>query len=172
MPMWQTGISINRSGFTLIELVVVIVVLSLVSVISLPLLTASGDGAERLMVRRLAGTVKHLYNEATLTRDEHLLVFDLGRNSISSFRLHSRSGTNEKEQLGRELSLDPLKVTQVDVAGKGSFRIGQVAVRIFPLGWMEPIRLFVAKESGAEFELEFSPLTGAVTVDDQFTTLQ
>ena len=172
MPMWRTGISINQRGFTLIELVIVIVVLSLVSLLSLPLLNNRGEGDERLVLRRLAGTVKQLYNEATLTRDEHLLVFNFRRNSVTTFR--QRSGVNgvETEPFGRELLLEPLKLTQIDVEGKGSFRTGQITVRVLPLGWVEQTRLFLTRGSGTEVELDFSPLTGSVTIDDDFAAVQ
>ena len=172
MPMLPTGISINRSGFTLIELMVVIVILSLVGFISLPLLGNRGEGDERLKLRRIAGTVKQLYNEATLTRDEHLLTFDLNRNSILAFRLRSSSGVVEKEPFGREVMLSPLQIEQVDVEGKGTFRAGQVFVRVFPLGWMEQTHLLVRKENGNEVRLAFSPLTGSVTIDAESATVQ
>ncbi|MDA3902533.1 MAG: prepilin-type N-terminal cleavage/methylation domain-containing protein [Desulfuromusa sp.] len=170
--MLPTGASINRSGFTLIELMVVIVILSLVSFISLPLLSNRGDGDERLVLRRIAGTVKNLYNEATLTRDEHLLTFDFNRNSLLMFRLRSNAGVIEKESFGREVLLAPLQLKQVDVEGKGAFRTGQVSVRILPLGWMEQTRLVVRKESGDEVQLAFSPLTGSMTIDDEHATVQ
>lgn len=172
MPMWPTGISIDRSGFTLIELMVVIVLLSLVSFISLPLLADRGDGAERLVVRRIAGTVKHLYNEAALTRDEHLLTFDFNRNSLLMFRLRSSSGVIEKEPLGREVLLAPLQLKMVDIKGQGTFRTGQISIRVFPLGWMEQTQLVVRKGSGAEVQLAFSPLTGSITIDDEYATVQ
>ncbi len=172
MPMLPIGTSIKRSGFTLIELMVVIVVLSLVSLVSLPLLANRGEGNERLMVRRIAGTVKQLYNEATLTRDEHLLTFDLNRNSMLAFRLRSRSGVIEKEPFGREVMLAPLQIKQIDIEGKGTFRTGQVSVRLFPLGWMEATRLLLQKESGGDIQLAFSPLTGSITIDDEYATVQ
>ena len=172
MPMLPTGTSINRSGFTLIELLVVIVLLSLLSLISLPLLTNRGDGDERLILRRIAGTVKQLYNEATLTRDEHLLTFNFSRNSLLAFRLRSNSGVIEKEPFGQEVMLTPLRIKQVDVDGKGTFRTGQVSVRIFPLGWMEQTQLLVLRENGDEVQLAFSPLTGSITIDDERTAVQ
>ena len=172
MPMWRTGTSINRCGFTLVELVVVIVVLSLISLLSLPLLANHGEGDERLVIRRLAGTVKQLYNEATLTGDKHLLVFDFERNSVSTFRLRSRLETVERESLGHELHLEPLTLSQVDIEGRGSFRSGQITVQVLPLGWMEQTRVFVKKGNRSEIELDFSPLTGSVTIDDEFKTVR
>ncbi len=172
MPILPTGTSINRSGFTLVELLVAIVILSLVSFISLPLLANRSDGDERLKLRRIAGTVKQLYNEATLTRDEHLLTFDFNRNSLLAFRLRSSEGLIEKEPFGREVMLSPLQIRQVDIEGRGTFRAGQVSIRIFPLGWMEQTHLVVRKESGDEMQLAFSPLTGSITIDDERTTVR
>ena len=172
MPMSPTGTLINRPGFTLVELLVVILLLSLISVISLPLMGNRSDGDERLLLRRIAGTVKQLYNEATLTRDEHLLTFDLNRNSLLSFRLRSSSGGVEKVPLGGELMLTPLQIKQIDVKGKGTFLTGQVSVRIFPLGWMEQTSLLLRKENGSEVELVFSPLTGSITINDEYATVQ
>ena len=172
MLMLPTGTSINRSGFTLVELLVVIVLLSLVSFISIPLMSNLGDGADHLMVRKIAGTVKQLYNEATLTKDEHLLTFDFSRNSMSAFRLRSAAATIEKEPFGREVILAPLQVKQIDIEGKGSFRSGQVSIRIFPLGWMESTHMLVPNENGNEMQLVFSPLTGSVTIDAEHAPVQ
>jgi general secretion pathway protein H len=172
MPMSPTGTLTKRSGFTLVELLVVIVVLSLISLISLPLLTNRREGDERLVLRRIAGTVKQLYNEATLTRDEHLLVFDFNRNSLKAFRLLSGMGSVEKEPFGRELNLAPLQLKQIDIEGKGSFRAGQVTVRFFPLGWMEQTRLLVSRGSGADMWLDFSPLTGSVVINAEQATVR
>ncbi len=172
MPMLPTGTLNNRSGFTLIELMVVIVVLSLASLISLPLLADRGEGDERLKLRRITGIVKQLYNEATLTRDEHVLMFDINDNSLRTFRLRSRFGAVEKEPFGREMELSPLKLKKVEVGGKGTFRTGQVSVRVFPLGWMEQTQVMVQKGDGEEVQLAFSPLTGSVTIDAEHTTVQ
>lgn len=168
--MLQAGPLSNRAGFTLIELIVVIVILSLISFISLPLLANRGGKDEKLMVRRISGTVKQLYNEATLTRDEHLLTFDFDRNSLRAFRLRSSDGVIEKEAFGREINLAPLQIRQVRIEGKGNYSGGEISTRIFPLGWMEKTALLLGKDNGAELRLEFSPLTGSITIDDEQTT--
>ena len=172
MPILQTGTLTDRSGFTLVELLVVIVLISLVSFISLPLLTNRGDGDERLILRRIAGTVKQLYNEATLTRDEYLLTFDFNRNTLLAFRLHANSGEVEKTSFGRELLLAPLVIEQVEVKGRGVFHVGHVSVRIYSLGWMEQTSLLVKKENGKEVQLSFAPLTGSITIDDEYPAEQ
>jgi general secretion pathway protein H len=162
----------KQSGFTLIELILVVSLLAMVSLLSLPLMMDRGDSAERRTLRRVAGVVKELYNEATLTRDEHLLTFDLDRNSLYAHRLRTSDGLVEKERYGKEAQLSPLDLQQVDIEGKGSFRSGQVSVRIFPLGWMEQTRVALVNEDGATTRLAFSPLTGSTKIDDDRQTLQ
>ena len=167
MPISPTGTLSNHSGFTLVELVVVVALLAMFSFISLPLLMNRDDGGERRILRQLAGTVKQLYNEATLTRDQHLLTFDLDRNSMSAFRLRGSNGKIEKQPYGGERSLAPLQLKQVEVAGKGNFRHGQVSIAIFPLGWMEQTRIVLAADKGAVKTLDFSPLTGSTKITDE-----
>lgn len=172
MLISPTGNSIKTAGFTLIELIVVVSLLAMISLISLPLMMNQGDGAEKRILRRMAGVVKQLYNEATLTSDEHLLVFDFDHNSLLAYRLRDRGGVVEKESFGKEISLAPLSLQQVDIEGQGSFRAGQVTVRIFPLGWMEQTRAKLVSEGGTTTHLAFSPLTGSTKIDDGRQTLQ
>ena len=162
----------SSPGFTLIELVVVIALLSMLSLLSLPLLMDGGEGAEKRSLRRITGVVKQLYNEATLTRDEHLLTFDLDRNRVTASRLHRKGDLIEREPFGRELQLSTLQLQQVEVKGKGSFRTGRVSVRIFPLGWMEQTRILFGLESGGTTSLLFSPLTGTAKIEDEKPLLQ
>ena len=161
----------GNSGFTLVELVIVVALLAMFSFISLPLLLNRGDGGERRMLRQLAGTVKQLYNEATLTRDQHLLTFDLDRNSMTASRLREADGRVEKQAYGEQRTLAPLQLKQVEVVGKGTFRHGQVSVAIFPLGWMEQTRIVLAADKGVLKTLDFSPLTGSTKITDERSRL-
>jgi len=154
-------------GFTLVELLVVIVVLGLVSTLTLPLLADRGAGSENHKLRRVAGTVKQLYNEATLTRDEYLLTFDLDNNRLETYRLNSHQQTVEKEAFGRPLDLTPLRVRQVTVKGQGVFRRGRVSVMIYPLSWMDAAEVVFVRDDGRNVELVFSPLAGTATINEE-----
>lgn len=156
----------RAAGFTLVELLVVVVVLSLVATLSLPLLDDRGAGAEKRTIRRIAGTVRQLYNEATLTRDEFLLTFDIDNNSLEAFRLRQDNGVVEKESYGRKLVASPLRLTRVEVKGQGSFRSGRVSVRVYPLGWMDETEVDFERQGGRSLQLAFSPLTGTTTINE------
>ncbi len=173
MPILPTGTSSNRQGFTLVELIVVIVILAVIGTISVPLLFNRLGTDERATLRRIVGTVKELYNEATLTRDEHQLEFDLDRHTIKAYRLRAVAADRvEKEPFRREIPLAPLTLQRIEVEGQGSFRSGQVTVRIFPLGWMEQTRLYVRHADGRDIQLIFSPLTGTTRIEEAENTVR
>jgi len=166
MPISRAGTSTDQSGFTLIELVVVITLLAIFVLLSLPLLANQGDGGERRALRRLAGNVKLLYNEAALTRDEHLLTFDLENGTFSAFRMERSGNQVEKVPVGDARSLAPLRIDQVQVVGKGRFRSGEVTVRIYPQGWMEEVWLQLVNEDNQTKTLNFVPMTGSTRIYD------
>jgi general secretion pathway protein H len=166
MPISKTGTSTEQTGFTLIELVVVISLLSIFALISLPLLTNQGDGGQRQAMRRLAGQVKLLYNEAALTRDIHLLTFNLDEDSFSTFRMERSGDQLEKVPVAAPRSLAPLRIEQVQVAGKGSFRSGEVTVRIYPQGWMEETWIQLENAATQITTLNFVPMTGSTRIYD------
>jgi general secretion pathway protein H len=166
MPISKTGTSTEQTGFTLIELVVVISLLSIFALISLPLLTNQGDGGQRQAMRRLAGQVKLLYNEAALTRDIHLLTFNLDEDSFSTFRMERSGGQLEKVPVAEARSLAPLRIEQIQVAGKGSFRSGEVTVRIYPQGWMEETWIQLENAATQITTLNFVPMTGSTRIYD------
>ena len=86
---------------------------------------------------------------------------------MTAFRLRKRGGVTEKQPYGKERSLQPFQLKQVEIAGKGSFTHGKVSVSIFPLGWMEQTRILLAADKGRIRQLDFSPLTGSTKIADE-----
>lgn len=166
MPISKAGISTDQNGFTLIELTVVISLLAIFALISIPLISNQGDGGERRAMRQLAGNVKLLYNEAALKREIHLLTFNLDDESFSTFRLEQNGNQLEKVPVKESKSLAPFKIDQVQIPGKGSFRTGEVTVRIYPQGWMEETWVHLENQENQFKTLNFVPMTGSTRIYD------
>jgi len=166
MPISKTGISTNQAGFTLIELTVVISLLAIFAFIGLPLISNQGDGGQRRAMRHLAGNVKLLYNEAALKRDIHLLTFNLDDESYRTYRLERNGNQIEKVPVREATSLAPFRIGQVQVAGKGSFRSGEVTVRVYPQGWMEETWVQLENDDKQFKTLNFVPMTGTTRIYD------
>lgn len=150
----------HPAGFTLIELTVVIVLIGLFMLFSLPLF---GVGASHLdsSARRLAGTVKYLFNEAALTGREHRLTFDIDRGSYHARILEADGELVAAEEQGREAALQgATRFRSIRVAGRGTFTGGQVTVRFDPVGWLEETVIVLA-EDHEQLTLRFMPLTGS-----------
>jgi general secretion pathway protein H len=67
----------KESGFTLIELTIVVLLLGLFSALVVPRLPGVGEDGLKSSARRIAGTVKYFFNEAALTGRPHRLEYNL-----------------------------------------------------------------------------------------------
>ena len=69
-------------GFTLIELSVVLVLISLMAFILIPNLSDFGKEDLKYFSRKLNGIIQYLYAEASIKRENYYLVFDFPRKNI------------------------------------------------------------------------------------------
>ncbi|UWZ78519.1 pilus assembly FimT family protein [Geoalkalibacter halelectricus] len=173
MPTLRAGIcnkilrpATDARGFTLIELGIVVLILALMSVMTVPLLGRVGDADLKSAGRKLAGTVKYLYNEAALQGLTHRLTFDLDANDISSLRQEtsgewiSLPGRRARAQLPGSV-----RISNVIVFGKGNFSSGTVSMDIYPVGWLEEAVLHL-QDGSRKMTVRFSPLTGTAEFFD------
>lgn len=155
----------GRSGFTLIELSLVLFLIGLFAALTLPLLTGIGRNDLRASARRLTGTVKYLYNEAALSGLEHRLVLDLDRKSYFARRLEASGELVAADRFGREKSLPGgIDISSVTVAERGSFTSGQVTVAIYPAGWVEETIIHLERDEQHKMTLRIKPLTGTTEI--------
>jgi general secretion pathway protein H len=159
MPTSTAGKS--TSGFTLLELAVVLCLLGLFAALLVPRLAGVGEGARRAELRRLAGTARYLYNEAVLTGREHRLVFDLDGGGYRSQRLEADGELVAAGGLGRGRRLSAgVRFTDVEVAGKGRFGSGEVTAEFSPSGWVPETVVHLEREGKEPVTLRILPLTG------------
>jgi len=163
----RTGSS-TEAGFTLIELAVVVLLIGLFSALVIPRLPslAAGDGARA--TRRIAGTVKFLFNEAALSGREHRLIFDLDHGRLLARQLTPGGELVEVRGLPAESSLPSgVKLLDVAVSGREKVASGSALTPILPAGWL-PETVIHLSSNGETTTVRLLAYTGTAEVYDGY----
>lgn len=169
MPISTAGKSISSRGFTLLELAVVVCLLGLFAALVVPRLAGVGEGSRRAALRRLAGTVRYLYNESVLTGREHRLIFDLDGESWRAQQLTPEGELVAAGSGGRGGRLPGgLRFTDVEVSGKGKSSSGEVTTEFSPSGWVPQTVIHFEREGRAPLTLRILPLTGVAELHEGY----
>lgn len=159
------GSSINSKGFTLVELAIVVLLIALFSALTVPMVTGVGENRLDSSARRLAGTVKYLYNEAALNGREYRLVFDIDKGTYQGKSLETDGDLAEKAGLGKKRLLKgDVQFEDVNILGRGRFSSGEISMGISPVGWMEETIVHLRDKRGRKLTLRMMPYTGTTKV--------
>ena len=166
----------RQSGFTLIELTIVLVLISLFSALTLPLLTGLGQDGLEASARRLTGTAKQLYNESALSGLEYRLIFNLDEGSFRAQKLERRQEgavtVVEAVDAGRPQQLrGESRFGQINIPGRGIFTSGEVTTTIHPSGWIEETVIHLENEKRS-LTLRVNPFTGSTEIYEGFREFQ
>jgi len=166
MPISTVGNSTRQAGFTLIELAVVVLLISLFTLISIPLFSYTGRGNVQTSARHLSGTVKYLFNEAALSGLEHRLIYNLDRNTYRAMILETDGSLEEVGGPGKETALrNGVRFSGVTLTDRGSFTSGEVTIRFHPTGWVEETIVHLAGDRQEDaLTLHVNPLTGSTEI--------
>jgi general secretion pathway protein H len=161
----------GQSGFTLLELGVVITLLALFSLLTIPLFGGTGTSNLGYSARCLNGTIKYLFNEAALTGREHRLVYNLDRGTYRAQVLEANGEIITLSGLGRETELaGDVRFRDLQLPDRGTFTTGEVTVRMHPAGWVEETRVHLEDGSGNALTLHVMPLTGTAEIFEGYKT--
>jgi general secretion pathway protein H len=95
------------SGFTLVELLVVIALIALIGGFALPSVTSAFRLSLNSATREIASIVKETYNSAAMTGKVHRMVFDIKENQYwvevgpSNVLLHTTESKEREERMNR-----------------------------------------------------------------------
>jgi len=152
----------DREGFTLIELMVVIVVLGVMMTLIIPQLGNIGDANLKRSTRHLTGMISFLRDEAQAKKKVYRLRFDIqgGKYWAEEFTVLS-SDTAEFKRLQTAMT------NEGGLAGQTSFKDVQVGshpddpyMLFTPDGWVEPAFIHLRNGDDKLFTLIVKPLTG------------
>jgi type II secretory pathway pseudopilin PulG len=162
-------LSRTTSGFTLLELAVLLLIIGLVLAIAMPRFRAFQGAELRSESRRLAARSHYLYEEAGAQKVLLRLNLDLNRNTYFVTRLDpwapSPSFVPEKGPAGGVVSISAdVRLRDVWVEGGGLFRNGIVGCQFYPNGIADAAVIHLLSRKGEVITLGIDPSSGAVAI--------
>ena len=163
------GSSKKSSGFTLLELIIVLFLVGMFSIVAIPRFSHIGEGDLHHSARRLSWTIKYLFNEAALSSREHRIIYDLDNGSYRAMALESDGSVTNVERVPEKIKLKQnIRFMDITISGRGTFSQGELTVRILPSGWIEGTTLHLSGGENQILTVTINPLTGHSEVYDGY----
>jgi len=160
----------NQSGFTLIELAVVIFIMALMFTLVLPYTGGYRKARLKSEARRLAGRASYLFDEASAQKVFLRLVFDLDHQVYRVMRLDPYAvpiptfGPDHSSGMSAVKMPPAIAIRDVTVGDLGTFSAGTVSTQFYPEGYVDATLIHMIDLSGHVMTLAFNPVTGRVLI--------
>ena len=155
-----------QDGFTLIEMVVVIIILSMVTILVIPRLPSTAGSDLRTSARSLAAAIRYLGDLSVTAKVPHRLHFNLTDGTIAITRKNADGEDVPPEDtfLGRHFLADGVTVEDVELQRLGKVSSGEVAVDFGAGGLEEYVSIHLHGSGGGRFTVDAFPRSGKVKV--------
>jgi len=153
MPISRTGI-FSKQGFTLLEIIVVLFIVSLVMAIVLPSFAGFGESKLKSEAREMASILRYMNDSAVSRKETFFVKFDLDKNLVS---WKGPDGDKTKK-------IDDM--TGVATQSNGMVSKGELIVFFEPFGIQENLSIHMRKgNKGVVITLDH--LSGKVKIKDE-----
>jgi general secretion pathway protein H len=161
---WKQG-NLNK-GFTLIELVVVLVILGVMATVAFPRLEGFfPNGYLRGSARRLVGMIRHAQSQAALSGKEYRLYYDLDKDKYWIVRKGKEGLDGEDaDEAGRGYLLEGVRFQSIITQGKGRIVEGMASSWFSPRGWVEETTIYLENKEGEELSILIKGPAGRVRI--------
>ena len=164
----------NRNGFTLIELVVVLVILAMVTLLVWPRLPDTRAAALKSSARNMATTIRYLEDQVIATRQPFRLRLSPGTGDVS-VTLPQADGTENAPSdplLSRHPLADGVTIADVQLPRLGTVSTGEVALDFSPAGLTDTVTLHLREAGGGQMTIIAFSYGGRVVVRDGYQEAQ
>ncbi len=141
------------SGFTLLELIVVIFVLSLVLGLSMPSFTKWGEERVHADAKRVASIVRMLHESGVTTRETYSFRIDFAERSV----YYDGPDGERAETFGT--------VYGIRMPSRGMVKEGELTIFFGPSGASEGFRVHF-RGGEKDFTVVYNPLSGRVKIEE------
>jgi prepilin-type N-terminal cleavage/methylation domain-containing protein len=149
LPPWRTG-------FTLLEMVVAVFIISLFVAMVIPSFYKAGESRLNADARKTAALLRYLNDSAIYTKETYPLTFD-----IQDRRITWKGPDGEKTE-------DMKSLTGVTLPSKGEVTEGSVTVFFGPLGLSENVDVHLRVEDDM-MTVTFNPISGRALIKQNGT---
>lgn len=143
--------SLQKNGFTLLELLIVIFLLSLMLTLAVPSFTFIGENPVKSDSKRIASLVRYLNDSAILRKEIYSMKIDFKDKVID----YSGPEGQRTERFDT--------IVSVNLQTKGSVKEGEIIIPFGPLGPSEALSIFLGDNENS-FEVTLNPLSGRVII--------
>ncbi len=154
---WAPGSFLK--GFTLIELIVVISIISLATALIMPSFWGTEKTAVKTEARHISSTLRYIYDEAVTKKQIYVLNINLGEESW---------GFKSKKESRRFEIKDNVEIRDVIIPSHGEISRGEVIIEFGPMGPDEPIIVHL-KKGESEYTIIFNQLNGRTKIIEGYT---
>ena len=153
------------SGFTLIEMVVVVTILSLVAAVVLPLLPSTDAASLRSSARRLSTVIRYLGDRAVTTKDHYRMRLDLSENKVLVKKIVNGEETAPEDPFfSKSILADGVSVEDIEVPRLGKTSEGAVDIDFGVAGLGDFTVIHLKGANDAHFTVTALPYGGRVEV--------
>jgi general secretion pathway protein H len=141
-------------GFTLLELIVVLFLISVIAGVILPSFTGFGERKVKAEAREIASILRFMHDSAISRKETYWITFDLDGNLI---KWKGPEGEKTKEFMS---------LTSLTTQSTGTLSKGEVTIPTEPLGFRENLSVLVG--TGDEnITITFNHLNGQVKIKEK-----
>ena len=155
----------RRTGFTLIELMVVLVIVSISMMLVIPRLPSSDASKLRSSARSLASTIRYLGENSVTGRVPYRLQFNISDASVVVARRTADGGeaTPDDVFLTKRILAEGIAIEAVLTSRLGTVKEGQVLLDFGPAGMAEFVSIHLQSGSG-KYTVTAFPGSGKVRI--------
>jgi len=157
----------DQNGFTLIELSVVIVIISLFAMFAIPKLSNSGGFRLKNAGRHLAKTISYLHTQAMAKGQFLRLDFNLkkGKYFVSFLNEDGKFEKSELTFFKSSKLKSGISVESFTTLFNGTYSGDSAYIHFMPEGFSEKAVIVLKDKKGRELSLILNPLTGKVKLE-------
>ncbi|MDP8256879.1 MAG: prepilin-type N-terminal cleavage/methylation domain-containing protein [Candidatus Alcyoniella australis] len=172
--MNMPGGSRKNSGFTLLEVLIVLLIFALVMTVVYPSLSRVFDVQFKSSTRILAGTVQYAFNQAAMQKNYVRLHYNIDTNEywITTLTETGEFLEDPLSIIGRTQLPVGVRFEDVVTLHAGKIDEGETTTMFLPTGMAEPSVIHIASESGEVFTLIVKPLSGRCEILEGYIDLE